>query len=330
MTVNTTAANLVLSTASLAFSGPTAQSPAGQTMIIQNSGGQSLNWTAGTSTTDGGAWLNITPASGLLDANTSAVLTVTVTTQNMALGTYHGTLSFSYADGPAQQVAVTLTVTPPPQPAMHLSTQTLNFASKQGFDPPPQHFTITNPGGAPLNWLIQPDSAGLIYLNISPMSGSLAPGQSVTVTVAPLLGSADGTIESTLTILDSDAGTSVLSQQVNVSIAITDEPVITVVTDQLNFQHGSGNQDSTTVLIFANTGSLPLDWTLVENTQVPWLSFDTTSGTLAVSNSIAVHVRCVSSQMSPGTYTVTLTLKDSDAGSAVASRTITVTLVISA
>lgn len=330
MTVNTTAANLVLSTASLAFSGPTAQSPAGQTIVIQNNGGQTLNWTVGTSTEDGGNWLNITPASGRLDADTSAILTVTVTTQNMTLGTYHGVLSFSYADGPAQQVAVTLTVTPPPQPAMRLSTGTLNFASKQGSDPPPQTFAITNTGNAPLNWLIRADSAGLIYLAISPISGSIPPGQSANVSIAPLLGSANGTISSTLTVMDSDPGTSVHSQQVNVSIAITDEPVITVVTNRLEFDHGSGNQDSTNMLIFANTGSLPLDWTLVESTQVPWLSFDTTSGTLAVSNSIAIHVRCVSSQMPPGTYTVTLTLKDSDAGSVVAARTITVTLVISA
>jgi hypothetical protein len=330
MTVNTTSANLVLSTASLAFAGTPAQSPAGQTMVVQNSGGQALNWSAST-TSDGGDWLHVTPASGLLAANTSAILNVTVATLNMALGTYHGALNFSYAGGPAQQVAVTLTVTPPPQPAMQLSKQSLSFTTNQGFNPPPQSFTVANPGNAPLNWAIHPDITGQAFLAITPSSGSVAPGQSVSVSVAPLLSSVNGTIKSTLTVIDTDNGTSVHNQEVNVSIAITNQPVITLITTGLNFNHGSSsNTDTATLLIFANSGSLPLNWSLSESSQVPWLSFDKTSGTLAAATSDYINVRCVSNQMQPGTYTVTLTIKDTDAGSVVASRTVTVTLVISA
>src|SRR5579883_2574027 len=129
MTVDTTPPNLVLSTASLAFAGTPVQSPAGQTVVIQNNGGQTLNWTSGTTTADGANWLSVTPASGILAANTSAILTVNVETLHMALGNYQGALSFSYAGGPAQQVAVTLTVNPPPLPAMHISPQSLSFST---------------------------------------------------------------------------------------------------------------------------------------------------------------------------------------------------------
>lgn len=330
MTVNTQPANLVLSTASLAFAGTPAQSPAGQTVVIQNNGGQALNWNAGSTTSDGGNWLSITPSSGLLAANTSAILTVNVATLTLALGAYQGALSFSYAGGQIQQIAITLNVNPPPQPAMHLSQQSLSFTTNQGIDPTPQSFTIANTGNAPLNWTIRTDGNGLAYLTLTPASGSVPPGQSATVSVAPTLGSANGTIKSTLSIADSDTGTSVATQQVNVTVAITNQPVITPNSDKLEFDHGSGSPDTSTLLIFSNSGSLPLNWSLVENVQVPWLSFDTTSGSLAAGKSAYINVRCLSSKMQPGTYTTTLILKDTDAGSVVVSRTITVTLIISA
>lgn len=329
MTVDTTPANLVLSTASLAFASSPIQSPAGQTIVIQNNGGQALNWTSGTTTADGTNWLNVTPASGTLAANTSAVLTVNVNTLHMALGSYQGAVSFGYVGGPAQQLAVSLTVSPPPLPVMRISSPNLSFSTNQGFDPPAKTFTISNTGNAPLNWTIRADANGLAYLGISPVRGSVPPGQSTTVSVAPFLGSANGTINSTLTVLDSDPGTTVPPQQVGVSIAITNQPVITLVTNRLEFDHDSTITDTSELLIFSNSGSLPLRWVMTASAQVSWLSFDTTGGTLAPGENTYISVRCVSGQVKAGTYTLTLTLKDSDSGTAVAPRTVTVTLIVS-
>lgn len=329
MTVDTTPPNLVLSTASLAFAGTPVQSPAGQTVVIQNNGGQTLNWTSGTTTADGANWLSVTPASGILAANTSAILTVNVDTLHMALGNYQGALSFSYAGGPAQQVAVTLTVNPPPLPVMHISPQSLSFSTNQGFDPPPKSFTISNTGNAPLNWTIRPDANGMAYLGISPVRGSVPPGQNATVSIAPILGSANGTINSTLTVQDSDPGSIVPAQQVAISISITNQPVITLASNRLEFDHDSVTTDTSELLIFSNSGSLPLNWVMTPSAQVPWLSFDTTSGTLTPGDTTYINIRCVSSQMKPGTYTLTLTLKDGDPGTVVAPRTVTVTLVVS-
>lgn len=329
MTVDTTPANLVLSSASLAFAGTPAQSPAGQTIVIQNSGGQSLNWSAANTTADGGTWLSVTPSSGILPANSSAMLTVNVTTLKMAVNTYQGALSFSYAGGQTQQVAISLSVTPPPQAAIHLSAQSLNFTTNQGFDPSAQSVTIANPGNAPLNWSIQSDFNGQIYLQITPASGSVAPGQSVNVSVAPRLSSASGTIKSTLTVTDSDAGNTVPSQQIAVSIAITSQPVITLNTSRLDFAHGSSsNTDTTALLVITNTGNLPLNWTITTSAPASWLSFDSSRGNLSSGNYIYVYARCLSTGMKPGTYTVTITVKDSDAGTVVAPRSVAVTLVI--
>lgn len=328
MTVNTTPANLVLSTASLAFSGTPTQSPAGQTVVIENSGGQTLAWTSGTTTSDGADWLGVIPASGALPAHSSALLTVTVNTSGLALGNYQGALSLSYAGGPGQLVAVTLAVNPPPLPVMHISSQNLSFTANQGVDPPARSFTISNTGNAPLNWVIHADARGQTYLAISPQRGSVPAGQSTTVSVAPLLGSANGTIVSTLTVQDSDPATAVPAQQVSVAIAITNQPVITLVTGPLAFAHDPTINDTSELLVFSNSGSLSLHWALTSSTSVAWLSFDTTSGTLAPGDTTYISVRCASNQVQPGTYTLTLTLRDSDPGTVVRPETVTVTLLV--
>lgn len=328
MIVNTASTNLVLSTASLVFAGTPVQSPADQTIVLQNTGNQALNWTSGV-TANGTDWLSVTPDNGLLDAHTSAMLAVRANTAGMAVGTYQGSVSFSYAGGPLQQVSVTLTVNAPPQPVIHLAPQSLSFVTNQGFNPAPQSFTITNTGNAPLNWTIHADSNGMNYLAISPIKGSLSPGENTTVSITPLLGNVNGTISSTLTVLDSDAGSNVPTQQEAVNVAITSEPVINVVQGNLEFDDPSTPTVSSELAIFSNAGSLPLHWTLVERAPVPWLSFDATSGTVAPGDLGFITAICTSSGMKPGTYTATLTLQDTDAHTVVASQTITITLIVS-
>ena len=327
MTVNTAPANLWLSTASLAFSGTPVQNPASQSVVIQNSGGQALNWTSGTSTMDGASWLSITPPGGLLGPHLSAILGVRVNTRNLAPGNYQGTLDFSYAGGPAQQVAVLLVVNTPPTPAMHLSTHNLSFQTKQGFNPTPQSFTISNPGNAPLNWLIQPDTNGASYLSIAPNRGSIPPGQSASVSLAPLLGNANGPINSTLTLKDSDPGTSVPAQQIAVNIAITSEPILVVDTGNLAFSYTSAPTTTSQLAIFTNTGSLPLNWALSGGAS--WLSVDVSNGSVATDEFGFITVTVTDSNLKPGTYTTTLTLKDTDANTVVAPQHFTVTLVVS-
>lgn len=330
MTVNTTPASLVLSTASLAFSGTPAQSPAGQTMTIQNSGGQALNWTAGRTTSDSLDWLSVSPASGLLPAHTSAVLTVEVNSLKMAEGTYQGALSFSYAGGSPQEVAVTLTVNPPPLPVISVDPANLNFSTNQGYNPDPQKFTIANTGNALLNWSLQGDANAALFLRLDHTKGSLEAGQSTTITVSPTIGSASGPINGTLTVIDSDQNTTVASVPIKVSIAVTSQPVISVFTGNMEFDHTATFTDEGILAIFANTGDLPLNWSIAASPQVSWLSFDVSSGTLAPGDFGFVTVYCRSAGVKAGTYTVTLTIKDTAAHTVAAPRSFTVTLKVSA
>ncbi len=329
MTVTTTPANLVVSTAALTFVGTPLQSPATQTIVVQNNGGEVLSWTVGSATSDGLNWLSISPDNGLLDPNTSAILTVSLNTIKMLPGAYQGMLNFSYADGPQQQVLVTLTVNPPPAPVIQVSPGSLNFTSNQGYNPPAQTFTLTDSGKGPLNWAIQKDQTGQVLLNVAPLSGSLAPGQSVSVSVVPVPGNISGTLNSTLSVIDSDPGNSVASQQVKVTLAITSQAIINLLTGNLAFNHSSTTADTSAFIIFSNIGSVALNWELSIDTPVSWLSFDTKSGALTPGEFAFVTVRCVSTQIKVGTYTVTVTLRDTDAATVVAPRTFTVTLVVS-
>jgi len=63
--------------------------------------------------------------------------------------------------------------------------------------------------------------------------------------------------------------------------------------------------------------------------QAPWLSMDANPGSLGPSEAALVNVTCDSSQLSPGTYTATLKVSDTDSGTPVQPQYITVTLTVS-
>src|SRR5262249_16147433 len=102
-----------------------------------------------------------------------------------------------------------------------------------------------------------------------------------------------------------------------------------IFTGNMEFDHTATFTDEGILAIFANTGDRPLNWSISASPQVSWLSFDISSGTLASGEFGFITVHCNSAGVKPGTYTVTLTIKDNDAGTIVAPRSFTVTLKVS-
>lgn len=100
------------------------QTPAAQTTVVSSSSG-SLNFTAAASTTSGGNWLSVEPASG---PATPANLTVRVNPANLPAGRYEGsvTVTSAAASNSPQRVAVVLNVAALPPPAI---TAVANAAS---------------------------------------------------------------------------------------------------------------------------------------------------------------------------------------------------------
>jgi len=169
-------AQLSISTTSLSYSTVQSQSPDSQVMTIRNTGGLALHWDATVNTQDTPSWLTLSLYHGVIPSGVGQSLTVSVASETLAVGTYTGLIAFT---GDAQaQVQVALTVLAPGK--LVIAQSTLAFTTQQTS----QTLTLQNSGGLSLDWTVQPTTTDQgNWLSATPTSGTLEPGQSVTVTV---------------------------------------------------------------------------------------------------------------------------------------------------
>ena len=323
--------NLIASPPSLNFSAYTNQNPTSQSITLQNSGGQLLNWTVSTATTNGGNWLSASPTSGQLVAGAKGTVTILAHSAGLQPNAYQGSITFNYGTL-SKQMAISLTVSTPAVAVINTQVHTLSFSTLKGTNPAAQTFTITNTGNALLNWIANEDTIAATYAPVTPSRGSLAPAKSATITVSPsLLQLGGGTLTGTITIADSDTGSTVAGQKVAVNITVLDQAIISVAIQTMSFSNDSTFQNTWQPLVLTDTGSTNLNWTLTipSSSSSSWLSVDSTSGTVAPGESTAIDVSCDSSQLAPGTYTASLQISDSDPNTAVAPQTVDVVLVVS-
>ncbi|MBO0790373.1 MAG: hypothetical protein J2P36_05415 [Ktedonobacteraceae bacterium] len=136
-----------------------------------------------------------------------------------------------------------------------------------------------------------------------------------------------GTFATTITISDNSTGQ---QKKIPVTVTVKDQADISVSQDSMSFVNHDEYQSTTQILIIDNDGSRPLNWTISTDTNAPWLWISTPTGamngTMASGDSAVVSVTCNSSNLSPGTYTVTLTIRDSNP--AVPPRHVAVKLVV--
>jgi hypothetical protein len=310
------------------------------TLTLTNAGVQQVNWLAGVDST----WLSISPPFGTITKQETA--TITVNRSNLAAQAYTGYINF-FQQGTKSytQLKITMSVTtvptivtaspspiptvgPSPLPAMAISTNVLTFNAIQGKNPAPQAFSLSNPGNASLNWEITGNANPSTLLSISPRSGTVAPGSSIPITVTPnVSASTAGVMNATLTIQDTDAGTTVKSQQVTVKITISNQALISVSTSSIACNLSSTTTSSTHPLNITNTGSATLDWTLSQPLPA-WISVNTTSGALQPTFIAFVNVACNNTGLLAGTYTYTLIVSDIDAHTPVAPQSVQITLTV--
>jgi hypothetical protein len=168
----------------LSYSGVASVSdPVAQTVTITNCG-PTGTWSASTQTNTGANWLFASPTANSLNAG--ATINVTITASNLkaqlAAGTYTGSVIFKIGSG-TFTVNVTLTVMPAPTLS---GTPTLILANRQC--KPEQTgglwvcsvLLINNSNTVSLNWSA---ASGIKGINFKPSSGTLPPGQSISVQI---------------------------------------------------------------------------------------------------------------------------------------------------
>ena len=332
-----------------------------KTITLQNSGQQAASWSASSASANAASWLIIAPPGGTVEPNGQAQVVVTLTSSNLNAGVYQGTVTIQ-GQGVSSVIPVSLTVIAAPAAIISLQSTSMTFTTSQGNDPISQDIGITNTGNATLNWSATESGNGQSFAPLSATSDSLAPQQTEYVSVYPSVSSYPAsTLTTTITIADSDAGTTVVSQRLTLTIVIQKQAAIGI-SPQTNFNMGGAN--NVQAITITNTGSALLDWNasvqltspsnggangtattnpithvtsgvvgnvdvqtveLARTTSGSWLTIDRASGSLAAGESIIVHITCNGTGLAPGSYQGQITISDSDPQAQVTPRVIYIT-----
>jgi uncharacterized protein (TIGR03437 family) len=195
--------------------------PAAQSLQI--TGTQSF--TAGASTSGGGTWLAVTPASG----TGNAALSVSVNPASLSPGAYNGTITVTPTGGLAQTVAVTLTVAVAGSLTLTSSPPVFTYTAGDAV-PAAQTLSVVSTGQA-VTFTATAASSG--WLSVTPSSATTPANLSVSVNPANLgPGSYTGSVA-----LSADGGT----LQLNVTVSLTvvaPFPVIVGVVNAASYQTG--------------------------------------------------------------------------------------------
>ena len=309
------------------FNAAMGSNPAIQTLTIGASGSCSSGVTITPTVTmaSGTGWLAVSPSTATLTGG-SATFTVTVKSSALSPGSYTGTISLaaessnSAIGGSPQTVGVTLTVTEVP-PVLAVSPGTLAFSLSSGDSATAKAFTISNTGGAPLNWTATLDANAPSFVSLSSGAGTnLTAGANtgVKVNVNPS-GVEAGNYAATVTISATDPltgqGVKGSPATVSVTIAISTPPSMQLSTTNLTFTPNC-IYTATGSVTLKNTGGGTLSWTVgdpVYSSGQPtgWLSVKP-SGNGSGDTTLDFSADGSSSQIASGKpYTATVTITSS-------------------
>ena len=206
--------------------------PTAQTFTVNLTGGcdNNLSLTPTVTLGSGTNWLAVTPAVGAMTGN-SQTFTVTITSAALASGSYSGSISLSAVDdgiavlGSPQTINVALNVVDPPALSASPGPQTVSITTKTDSGTVAQSITLSNSGGAPLNWTATLANNAPTFLSLSATSGTnLAGGTNVTLNVlAATAGVHSGTYQTSIIIQATDplTGGAVQDSPMQIPITIT-------------------------------------------------------------------------------------------------------------
>lgn len=290
--------------------------------------------------TSGSGWLAVTPSTATITGG-NTTFTVNVTSSALAPGTYSGSISLAAVSngvaisGSPQTVSVSLTVTEVP-PVLAVSPGKLPISVTNGDSATTYAITITNTGGAALQWNATLDANAPSFVTLTlGTNTTLAAGASTTVTVNvnpnnQPAGNYSATV--TVTAIDPITGTSVTNSPAttSVSITITAQPAMQLSPTSLTFTPASCVYTDSGTVSLTNSGGGTLKWnvgTPVYTSGSGWLTV-TPSGN--GSGNATLTFSADGTQLTQGqTYTTTVTITPSVGNAQVVSVSFTVAACIS-
>ncbi len=296
--------------------------PSIQSIVLSNTGGGTLLWSAVAATTVGGAWLTVTPASGVLAPLKSTTLSVTVTVlKTLIPGTYTGSITITGKDstgriaaGSPQTLPITFIVKAP----CSLSTPlpALAFQSVLGQTaPPPQQIKLNAAASCvnALNWsaTVATVPAGGTWLTAAPVTGTVSAAlPSLTSAAIVSAGLLAGTYRGSITISATDSVTRLaagLPQVVTVTLTVLPGCSLqapSVASEVFSSQPGlnPAAQTFTVGVAGACTGSVTITPTATMTSGAGWLAVTPASAIVAANGIATFTVTVTSAALAAGTY----------------------------
>ncbi len=263
--------------------------PPAQPVEIRNAGTGALAWTSVLTTSDGGGWLAISPATGTVPAVPSvSVVLSKLPGGGLIAGTFTGQVILQTA-GDQVTIPVTMTV----GASVFRQVNALDFNMVYGGAKPlPQLLNITSTGASFTFIASVANSTGGNWLTISPSAYGygLATPQNLIVTLNPAATLAAGTYTAEIIAKSATGTTSMV-----IPVTLTVNPNTATFFDDMPggvnfFQVTGGAVPAAQSIPIRNAGVGTLDWTAVATTSDggAWLTLSPVSGTAPSSVSVSV------------------------------------------
>ncbi len=318
----------------LGVSGITGQPPFNpQSIVLSNKGGGTLYWSASVSTAVGGAWLSVSPPSGVLSPQQSTSLGVNaVALPGLPPGIYNGTITLTGKDssghiaaGSPQTIAVIFTVQAPCSIAV--STPALTFQGVLGQPAPTAQSVVISASGAcnnALGWtaVASTTPVGGTWLTATP-GGTLTTKTPATASVSVgLTGLAAGPYNGSVTIsaIDSVTKAAVGKPQV-VTITFTVQPACTLQAPSLTSATFSSEvglnpatQTFTVGVIGGCSGNVTIIPTATTTSGGAWLVISSTSASIASNGMATFTITLSATGLTAGPYSGMISLAAVESG----------------
>jgi hypothetical protein len=253
--------------------------PPAQPLEIRNGGAGALNWTAAATTTDGGVWLKVTPATGTAPSIASvSVVPASLPGEGLIAGTFSGQITLT-APGSRVTIPVTFVVAD----SIFRQVNPLDFTKTYGGPSPlPQIMTVASTGTNFDFNAITVSGTGGNWLSITPASYGCCTATPLvmTVTVNPTVTLAAGTYTAQIIIKSNNGSPSAI-----VPVTLTVSPAATPHFDDVPgnisfFQATSGATPAAQTFMVRNTTNGLLPWTATASTSDggAWLSITPGNG----------------------------------------------------